>query len=73
MSITPSNMAHLLAEGIDSDTSSKEARGVDSNLISVMFLRQQRKISIPRGDSGPEDWPVSVVVVTLKEFVLVVV
>ena len=48
----------------------------DNNLISVRFLRQQSKSSIPRGDSesGAEDWlPVAREVVMLKESVLVVV
>ena len=34
---------------------------------------QNQKYSIPRGDSGAEDWLVSVVVKTLKESILVVV
>ena len=46
-----------------------------NNLISVRFLMQQHKISILRGDTGVEDWlpVVSVVVVTLKESILIVV
>lgn len=36
-------------------------------------MKQQRKINIPRGDFGAEDWLETVVVTTLKESVFVVV
>jgi len=54
------NFEHIALSLFDDtwlDTSSIGVRG--SNHISVGSLRQQNKVSIPRGDSGTGDWQLS--------------